>query len=164
MMNKRTSTTCEGCENCAASATTNPIANVVSIESRIEQVYNQFIRSAREELLPELSILGGEGILEDIYQETAVIVIELMSRLPADAVPNQNEIYKEAETYLHEWIKSQVLQRCCGCGYSYSELIKIASRCDEECYDEGRDTAHFHNHGIVHNVHILGAGGIFLKF
>lgn len=162
MMNKRsTNTTCDDCKKCAASA----LAGVVSPEIRIEQVYHQFMEVANEELLADLIFIGGEDIMEDIYQETAVIVLELLDRLPAGTVPSQNEIYTAAEDYLREWIKSQVSQRC-GCGYSYSELVRLAGL-DEEDYDSGwkGKTAHPTLHGIIHTIHFNNTdGSIFLKF
>ena len=162
MMNQKSTSSnqCDACGKCAASN----LAGVISTETRIEQVYNQFIEVANDELLPDLIFIGGEDILEDIYQETAVIVMELLSRLPTGVVPSQNDIYMAAEEYLREWIKSQVTQRC-GCGFSYSELVKL-SGLGEEDYDDGWNgnvtRAKF---GTIHTIHFNSHdGSIFLKF
>ena len=159
MMNQKF-TSSNPCGKCAASS----LAGVISTETRIEQVYNRFMEVANDELLPDLILIGGEDVLEDIYQETAVIVMELLSRLPAGVIPSQNDIYVAAEEYLREWIKSQVAQRC-GCGFSYSELVKLAGLDEEDCDNGWNGNVTRARFGTIHTIYLNNHGGsIFLRF
>lgn len=107
----------------------------VSVNSRIDMVFTTYCESH----YPCLVQLN-DNLAEDLYQETAVIVLELLRQLDFGTVPNQGKIYEQAESYLDHWVESQIQQNAayvCNC----EEMERI----EEEMEYNNSDTSPFGN-------------------
>ena len=107
----------------------------VSVNSRIDIVFTAYCESH----YPCLVQLN-DNLAEDLYQETAVIVLELLRQLDLGAVPNQGKIYEQAETYLDHWVESQIRQNA-----AYACSCEEMERVEEEMEYNNSDTSPFGN-------------------
>ena len=107
----------------------------VSVNSRIDMVFTSYCESH----YPCLVQLN-DNLAEDLYQETAVIVLELLRQLDLGAVPNQGKIYEQAESYLDRWVESQIRQNA-----AYACSCEEMERVEEEMEYNNSDTSPFGN-------------------
>lgn len=107
----------------------------VSVNSRIDMVFTAYCESH----YPCLVQLN-DNLAEDLYQETAVIVLELLRQLDLGTVPNQGKIYEQAESYLDHWVESQIRQNA-----AYACSCEEMERVEEEMEYNNSDTSPFGN-------------------
>ena len=107
----------------------------VSVNSRIDMVFTTYCESH----YPCLVQLN-DNLAEDLYQETAVIVLELLRQLDLGTVPNQGKIYEQAESYLDHWVESQIRQNA-----AYACSCEEMERAEEELEYNNSDTSPFGN-------------------
>ena len=107
----------------------------VSVNSRIDMVFTAYCESH----YPCLIQLN-DNLAEDLYQETAVIVLELLRQLDLGTVPNQGKIYEQAESYLDHWVESQIRQNA-----AYACSCEEMERVEEEMEYNNSDTSPFGN-------------------
>lgn len=107
----------------------------VSVNSRIDMVFTAYCESH----YPCLVQLN-DNLAEDLYQETAVIVLELLRQLDLGTVPNQGKIYEQAESYLDRWVESQIRQNA-----AYACSCEEMERVEEEMEYNNSDTSPFGN-------------------
>lgn len=107
----------------------------VSVNSRIDMVFTTYC----ENHYPCLVQLN-DNLAEDLYQETAVIVLELLRQLEHGAIPNQGKIYEQAESYLDHWVESQIQQNV-----EYACSCEEMERVEEEMEYNSSDTSPFGN-------------------
>lgn len=107
----------------------------VSVNSRIDMVFTAYCESH----YPCLVQLN-DNLAEDLYQETAVIVLELLRQLDLGTVPNQGKIYEQAESYLDHWVESQIRQNA-----AYACSCEEMERAEEEMEYNNSDTSPFGN-------------------
>lgn len=107
----------------------------VSVNSRIDMVFTTYCESH----YPCLIQLN-DNLAEDLYQETAVIVLELLRQLDLGTVPNQGKIYEQAESYLDHWVESQIRQNA-----AYACSCEEMERVEEEMEYNNSDTSPFGN-------------------
>ena len=107
----------------------------VSVNSRIDMVFTTYCESH----YPCLVQLN-DNLAEDLYQETAVIVLELLRQLDLGTVPNQGKIYEQAESYLDHWVESQIRQNA-----AYACSCEEMERVEEEMEYNNSDTSPFGN-------------------
>lgn len=107
----------------------------VSVNSRIDMVFTAYCESH----YPCLVQLN-DNLAEDLYQETAVIVLELLRQLDLGTIPNQGKIYEQAESYLDHWVESQIRQNA-----AYACSCEEMERVEEEMEYSNSDTSPFGN-------------------
>ena len=107
----------------------------VSVNSRIDMVFTAYCESH----YPCLVQLN-DNLAEDLYQETAVIVLELLRQLDLGIIPNQGKIYEQAESYLDRWVESQIRQNA-----AYACSCEEMERVEEEMEYNNSDTRPFGN-------------------
>ena len=107
----------------------------VSVNSRIDMVFTTYCESH----YPCLVQLN-DNLAEDLYQETAVIVLELLRQLDLGTIPNQGKIYEQAESYLDRWVESQIRQNA-----AYACSCEEMERVEEEMEYNNSDTSPFGN-------------------
>lgn len=107
----------------------------VSVNSRIDMVFTTYCESH----YPCLVQLN-DNLAEDLYQETAVIVLELLRQLDLGTIPNQGKIYEQAESYLDRWVESQIRQNA-----AYACSCEEMERAEEELEYNNSDTSPFGN-------------------
>lgn len=107
----------------------------VSVNSRIDIVFTAYCESH----YPCLVQLN-DNLAEDLYQETAVIVLELLRQLDLGTIPNQGKIYEQAESYLDHWVESQIRQNA-----AYACSCEEMERVEEEMEYNNSDTSPFGN-------------------
>lgn len=107
----------------------------VSVNSRIDMVFTTYCESH----YPCLVQLN-DNLAEDLYQETAVIVLELLRQLEHGTIPNQGKIYEQAESYLDHWVESQIRQNA-----EYACSCEEMERVEEEMEYNNSDTSPFGN-------------------
>ena len=107
----------------------------VSVNSRIDMVFTTYCESH----YPCLVQLN-DNLAEDLYQETAVIVLELLRQLDLGIIPNQGKIYEQAESYLDRWVESQIRQNA-----AYACSCEEMERVEEEMEYNNSDTSPFGN-------------------
>ena len=107
----------------------------VSVNSRIDMVFTAYCES-HYSCLVQLN----DNLAEDLYQETAVIVLELLRQLDLGTIPNQGKIYEQAESYLDRWVESQIRQNA-----AYACSCEEMERVEEEMEYNNSDTSPFGN-------------------
>ena len=107
------------------SANPNQAADQISVETRIDAVFHRFICDY-EELLEYAS----EDLLNDLQQETAVAVLEVIGSTAVGTLVNQGKLYAACENYLAGWVVQQL--NADADTISYTELVSRIDNADED--------------------------------